>query len=52
MTLQELREQLQEDLMTYLDGIDEAVGNKNQEIIAGGCQIVVDNFKKLKTETK
>ena len=47
--LQELREQLQEDLMTYLDGVDEAVGNKNHEIIAGVCQIVVDNFKKLKT---
>ena len=47
--LQELREQLQEDLMIYLDGIDEAVGNKNQEIIAGVCKIVVDNFKKLKT---
>ena len=50
--LQELREQLQEDLMTYLDGIDEAVGNEEQEIIAGVCKIVVDNFKKLKTETK
>ena len=45
MTLQELREQLQEDLMTYLDGMD-------ARIKVDVCQIVVDNFKKLKTKTK
>jgi hypothetical protein len=44
----EVREQIQEDLMTYLDGIDEAVGNEKQEIITKVCQIVVDNFNKLK----
>jgi hypothetical protein len=44
----EVREQIQEDLMAYLDGIDEAVGNKEQEIITKVCQIVVDNFNKLK----
>ena len=43
----EVREQIQEDLMIYLDGIDEAVGNEEQEIITKVCQIVVDNFNKL-----
>ena len=45
MTLQELREQLQEDLMIYLDSMDD-------RIVSEVCQIVVDNFKKLETETK
>ena len=46
MTLQELREQLQEDLLTILCGaVDE--GKLTQV-----CQIVVDNFKKLETKTK
>jgi len=46
----EVREQIQEDLMTYLDGIDEAVGNKQHEIITEVCKIVVKNFNKLKNE--
>ena len=46
----EVREQIQEDLMAYLDGIDEAVGNEEQEIITKVCQIVVDNFNKLKKD--
>jgi len=46
----EVREQIQEDLMIYLDGIDEAVGNEEQEIITKVCQIVVDNFNKLKDD--
>ena len=39
----EVREQIQEDLMTYLDGMDE-------EIIDNVCQIIVDNFNKLQTK--
>ena len=35
----EVREQIQEDLMAYLDGIDEAVGNKQHEIINEVCKI-------------
>ena len=42
--------QIQEDLMIYLDGIDEAVGNEEQEIITRVCQIVVNNFNKLKKD--
>jgi len=45
MTLEELKEQLQEDLVTYLDDIDKYNGG---HIISEVCQIVVDNFKKLK----
>ena len=48
--LEELREQLQEDLMIYLDGLDEAVGNKQHEIINEVCKIVVKNFNKLKDD--
>ncbi len=36
-------EQIQEDLLTFLDGMDESILN-------GVCQIVVDNFKKVKEE--
>ena len=49
----EVREQIQEDLMTYLDGIDEALGacsNDSYEIVTTVCQIVVDNFNKLKKD--
>jgi len=41
MTKEECREQIQEDIMTYLDGqLDSSVTDDL-------CQIVVDNFKKL-----
>ena len=48
MTLEELREQLQEDLLCLTDGylIDELEGYEDFEDKM--CQIVVDNFKKLK----
>ena len=47
----EVREQIQEDLMTYLDGIDRAVGNGDStEIITKVCQIIVDNFNTLQTK--
>jgi hypothetical protein len=37
MKLELLREQLQENLITYLDGLDE-------DLIAGVCQVVVNTF--------
>ena len=46
----EVREQIQEDLMAYLDGIDEAIGNKQHEIITEVCKIIVKNFNKLKDD--
>ena len=48
MTLEELREQLQEDLLCLTDEylIDELEGYGGFEDKM--CQIVVDNFKKLK----
>ena len=42
MTLEELKEQIQEDLCTYLE---DSTGSRR--IIDNACQIVVDNFKKL-----
>jgi hypothetical protein len=42
MRMQEICEQIQEDLMCFLDGMD-------QEVIDNACQIVVDNFKKQDT---
>lgn len=47
MTLQELREQLQEDLITYLE-VKGLLQFDHAEITDTVCQIVVDNFKKLK----
>ena len=41
MDIQSIKEQIQEDLLTYLDGMDE-------EILTQVCQIVVNNFNKLK----
>jgi len=38
MEMSEICEQIQEDLMTFLDGMDNS-------ILDGVCQIVVDNFK-------
>jgi len=43
MTLEELREQIQEDLRTYLED-----NTGSRRIIDNTCQIVVDNFKKFK----
>ena len=48
-TIEEIKSQIQEDLMTYLDGIDEHVGNKDEEIVTTVCQIIVDNFNTLNT---
>ena len=48
MTLEELKEQIQEDLMCLTDAylIDELEGYEDFDNKM--CQIVVDNFKKLK----
>lgn len=43
MNTKELQEQIQEDIMTFMDGQD-------NEMIDNLCQIVVDNFKKLNDE--
>ena len=47
MTLEELREQIQEDLMCLTDAylIDELEGYEDFDNKM--CQIIVDNFKKL-----
>ena len=47
-TIEEIKSQIQEDLMTYLDSIDEHVGGENEEIVTTVCQIIVDNFNTLK----
>ena len=44
-TIEEIRNQIQEDLMTYLDDIDKYNGGN---IISEVCKIVVDNFNTLK----
>lgn len=44
MTNREISEQIQEDLMCFLDGMD-------QEVIYYACQIVVDNFNKDNEDT-
>jgi|TARA_B100001564_G_scaffold311058_1_gene283097 hypothetical protein len=51
MTKEEVREQIQEDIITYLEGLPSGwlMGFEKmpQEEIDALCQIVVDNFKKL-----
>ena len=50
MTLEELREQIQEDLRTYLEIAilyERRDSTGSRRIIDKACQIVVDNFKKL-----
>ena len=51
MTLQELREQIQEDLLCLTDAylIDELEGYEDFDNKM--CQIVVDNFNTLKNKT-
>jgi hypothetical protein len=48
MTKEEVREQVQEDIRSYLDS-DVCCGSltPRDEIVDELCQIVVDNFKKL-----
>ena len=45
MNKEKCREQIQEDLMTFLDGMD-------QKILDQVCQIVVDNFRNLRINIK
>ena len=50
MTLEELREQIQEDLRTYLEIAilyERRDSTGSRRIIDKACQIVVYNFKKL-----
>ena len=48
-TIEEIRNQIQEDLMTYLDDIDKYNGGN---IISEVCKIVVDNFNTLKNKNQ
>ena len=43
--LNELKEQIQQDLLTYLDGM-------NNEILDSVCKIVVNNFNKIENTKK
>ena len=43
MTPEEVKEQIQIDLCTFL----ECIGLEDNKILDAVCQIVVDNFKKL-----
>ena len=44
-TLADLREQIQEDIITYLDGMDD-------EIIDDLCQVVVERFNEYTNELR
>jgi hypothetical protein len=46
MTREEVKEQIQIDLCTFL----ECMGLEDNRILDAACQIVVDNFKKLEEE--
>ena len=48
-TIKEIRSQIQEDLITYLDDIDKYNGG---HIISEVCKIVSDNFNTLKKQNQ
>ena len=53
LVINEVREQVQEDMITYLEGLPSGWvwhGHEAQEKTDALCQIVVDNFKRLKDE--
>ena len=48
MNERDVRENIQEDIMAYVDGIHcLSVSGMNSEIVDKLCEIVVDNFNKL-----
>ena len=50
MTKEEVREQIQENMITYLEGLPSGWvwhGHEAQDVTDDLCQIVVDNFEKL-----
>jgi len=51
MNKEEVREQIQEDLTAYLDGIQSVLPEGSEDVIKGVCGIVVGNFAKLESKT-
>lgn len=49
MKLEELREQIQEDLLTFLN-MPYPECTRTRRIMDGACQIVVDNFNRYEQE--
>tara|TARA_B100000530_G_scaffold250165_1_gene164514 strand:- start:235 stop:387 length:153 start_codon:yes stop_codon:yes gene_type:complete len=47
MNKEECREQIQEDLMGYLGGIQSVLPEGSEDVIERVCEIVVENFAKL-----
>lgn len=47
MNKEECREQIQEDLMGYLDGIQSVLPEGSEDVITHVCKIVAENFAKL-----
>jgi len=48
MTLLELQEQIQEDLLTYFDGTTLGTQLQHQEQMDEMCDIIVNNFNRYK----
>jgi|TARA_R110000824_G_scaffold59601_10_gene159939 hypothetical protein len=48
MTIEEVREQIQEDIITFIDSVVPASSDEYRKNVL--CQIVVDNFKKLENK--
>ena len=47
MNKEEVKEQTQQDLMSYLDGIQSVLPEGSEDVIERVCEIVVENFAKL-----
>ncbi len=45
--VREVREQIQQDLTGYLDGIQSVLPEGSENVIEGVCEIVVKNFAKF-----
>mgnify|MGYP001341523492 FL=1 len=47
MNIEEVREQIQQDLLCFLDGIQSVLPEGSEDVIERVCEIVVENFAKL-----
>ena len=51
-TINEVRSQMQEDLMIFLEDIDKNLGNKDEYVLNECLSIVIDNFNTLRDYDK
>jgi len=51
-TINEVRSQIQEDLIIFLEDIDKNLGNKDEYVLNECLKIIIDNFNTLRSYDK